>query len=275
MAKTAFGMETTDELAGEMDQLLQTEGMEFVTIDKSYNQGDFFIPGEHADVSVISDSSVDKDFEVIDIKSIDWSSFRKNPVVLFNHKSEEVPVGKSVWQHLIEGKLWKAKTVYAFRPEGYPVENEWFPDTVFDLIKNGFLLGKSIGGLCKKSAPTQEEMELYPTWKSGVKVLRNIRVCEYSVVPIASNNNAVVEVVSKGLVTLKEETIKAKFPELYPVYMDSVSSQQPVIPVIKNYKTLDQYNSELIARLRGELNGIHNSVPEIVENALATMLGRV
>lgn len=283
MAKTSFGFETTDDLAREIDDLLKEEGTEYTVIDKVYNPGDYFIPGEHADVSVISDDSVDRDGEVLEIKSMDWSSFRKNPIVLFAHKSTETPVGKSVWQHLYEDKLWKAKTVYAKRPENFPVEKEWFPDTVFDLIKNGFLLGKSVGGVCKKMAISQQDLQTYPHWNKAKTVIKNVKVYEYSVVPCQSNNNAVVEVVSKGLVTMEEETIKSKFPEVYELYKD-ISSQrsakppvitEPEVPIIKNFRTQQEYNNELVAQYRKEIMGIYNSIPEIVENVLAKMLGRV
>src|SRR5439155_10450678 len=89
-----------------------------------------FEPGERASVDIITTDSVDKDFEVIIPTGIDLDSYRKNPIVLYQHEASK-PIGKSLWVKSTSNGI-KSKTQYAKRPDDY--QGEFLPDLIFALV---------------------------------------------------------------------------------------------------------------------------------------------
>lgn len=235
---------------------------------KEFSAGyEYCIDGERSDVSVITDNSLDEQNEIIDIKSLNWDSYRKNPIVAFNHNYGIPPIGKSIWQKQVGDKI-KAKTIYVPRPESYPKDKEWFPDSVFEMIKKGFLPGKSIGGVGKIRKPTEDELKIHPLLKA---VRYNGKVFEYSVVPRQANNNAIVEAVSKGLLVLGNDTLDSSFPEV----VDIIKSLRPEKIVITNYQTEEDYLKSLNSNVENAISDVQKRTPEIVDACLARILGRV
>jgi hypothetical protein len=232
-----------------------------------------FFPKERADISVVSDGTVDKDKEIVNPKGVIWDSFRKNPVVTFGHNYGIPPIGKSQWQKLVGGGTWKAKTQYISKPESHPNEKEWFPDTIFHMVKEGMLPGKSIGGVSKWREATKEEIE-----KGITAVADETVIYEYSVVTVQSNNNAVVEAVSKGILNLSEEILQNYFPEAYAEVKEIIKSTKDDNNeeiIIKDYKTIEQYRKEREQKIQLHLESLYKRTPEVVDNALKRMLGKV
>ena len=161
-----------------------------------------FEEGERAEISVISDSSLDSDREVVLSAGLTNKAFRKNPVVVWNHDYSIAPLGYSAWEKglPVEGPYtkWIAKTIYAPRDPKHPAEQAWFPDTVLHLIKCGVLRGKSVGFLAQQlRAPSKKELELYPDWKNAKAIISKATLFEYSVVVLGANPNALVQEVNK------------------------------------------------------------------------------
>ena len=261
-----FGFPMLEEDARALDKELDTaeEEIGLLRITKGHDKSNHFVEGERADVSVITDDSLDEDGEVVDVKGLDFSAFRKNPVVTFNHNYLEPPIAKSLWQKQI-GNAWRAKTAYAPRPESLGKELPWFPDQIFGLVKEGFLPGKSIGGVTKRRIPTPDEIQKYgPNVK---KVCHSARVYEYSVVTRQANNNAIVEAVSKGLLTLPDR-ILSDFPDLKKLVRDISPETRPII---KSFRTMD----DLEKQLEEGIQDIYNKVPEMIDDVFARMLGKV
>jgi hypothetical protein len=259
-----FGFPMLEEDARALDKELENaeEEIGLLRITKGADKSNHFIEGERADVSVITDDSLDEDGEVVDIKGIDLSAFRKNPVVTFNHNYLDPPIAKSLWQKPVGNKII-AKTVYAPRPDDLNKEIPWFPDQIFGLVKSGFLPGKSIGGIAKRRAPTTEEIQKYgPNLK---KVCHSSRIYEYSVVTRQANNNAIVEAVSKGIMTLPEK-ILSEFPDLKKLLPSPEAK-----PIIKSFRTVNDVEKEL----EQQMYDIYNKTPEMVEDVFARMLGKV
>ncbi len=264
-----FGFPMPEVEARALDKELSesNEDIRYVKIQKSGFE--YFIDGEKADVSTITDDSVDEDMEVVEAKSINWDIFRKNPLVTFNHDYSTPPVGKSLWQKLVGNRVWKAKTQFAPKPENFPTDKEWFPDSLFHLIKSGFLPGKSIGGIAKIRVPTNEEQSLY----KGVKQIRyDLRVYEYSVVTRQCNNNAIVEAVSKGMLALNKDRVAEIFPELALQLREIINSNKPVI---KDFVTAETYRNRVLADVTKALLDVQKRTPEIIENTMAKLLGKV
>lgn len=192
-----FGVFLPGELCKALEEIVKDSqaeelgGVKTAFVAKAANE---FVPGERADISTITDSSVDHDGEIVIASGIDLTLYRKNPVTLYQHRRDMMPVGKAQWIKL-QGKSIKAKTVYASRPNGW--EGNWNPDGVWSLVQEGVLSGKSIGFIpLEGRLPNDEELAAGAT-----KVFTKSVLVEYSVVSIPSNKQALVEAVSKGLVT--------------------------------------------------------------------------
>lgn len=266
MGPLGFPMRQDD--ARELDKTLKEHSSDSALAYKRADLTDayeYFIEKEHADVSVITDSSVDKSKEVIDADGVDFSAFKKNPLVPFNHAWFLPPVGKSIWQKK-RNQQWIAKTLYIDRPDNHPKEKEWIPDTVWHMVKSGFMPAKSVGFLpIEARQPTTEER------LNGVDaeiIFSKIKIFEYSVVTVGCNNNAIVEAANKGAVTVpKELRIKGLFDFLPP------EKAEPDLPVKIRGLKLEEYRKGIRDKLYSRVK--HLSVDTLVDDVLARLQGRV
>ncbi|MCC6420971.1 MAG: hypothetical protein IT429_22270 [Gemmataceae bacterium] len=161
------------------------------------------LPGERADVSWISEESIDRQGEIVRAAGMDDSHFRLNPIVTMQHAYWMPPVGRSLWRRRVkDGTLSgiKAKTQYPARPASWPADAHWPPDVAFTLVQQGLLRGKSIGLLPTKARrPTDEEVQRDPALAKVRFVIEKWVLLEYACVYLPAQQNAVVEAVSKGL----------------------------------------------------------------------------
>jgi hypothetical protein len=266
-ATCAFGFPTSEPTAREIDDLLQKND-DLGYFKKEYPGLESFLHGERADVSILTDDSIDQDGDSIDSKSVNWDEFKKNPVVAFGHNYSIPPVGKSLWQKMV-GNQWKAKTQYVSRPSDYPEGKEWFPDTVYHMIKEGFLPGKSIGAVGKVRVPNENDIKERPFLKDAKIIRYDVKVFEYSVVTKQCNKNALVEAVAKGLVVLSDEILNYHFSDIAEKIIDAREAGKPL--VLKSVKTRKS-QTDLIMEAVSDIN---KRTPEIIDNCLAKILGKV
>ncbi len=265
-ATSAYGFPTSDEQARQLDDLAKDGEINY--FKKEYPGLESFIAGERADVSILTDDTVDYDGESVDPSSVNWDEFKKNPVVAFAHNYNIPPVGRSLWQKMV-GNQWKAKTQYATRPSDYPSGKEFLPDTLYHMIKEGFLPGKSLGGVSKVRIPTSEDIALKPFLKSAKLIRFNTIVYEYSVVTKNCNKNAMVEAVAKGTINIPDEILNQHFSDIAQTIIDARRSDD--VPVFKSVKRIKS-KEDLV---REAINDLNNKTPEIVDNCLAKILGKV
>lgn len=271
-----FGFPMFEEDARALDVMLEDSDGDDIGHFRIAKAGfEHFIDGEKADVSTITDDSVDITKEAVDITSVNWDIFRKRGgLVAFNHKYDIPPIGRSLWQRLVN-KKWKAKTAYASRPDTLPKDTEWFPDSIYHMVKSGYLPGKSIGGIGKRREPDEEDVKKNAHWKEATTVIYDSVIYEYSVVPVMANTNAIVEAVSKGLVTLPSAVLTSDFPEVKDMVEDLTRQHKESHPVIKSFRTGEVYAKELDAILSSELSAVMDRTPEIVDNIFKRLLGKV
>ena len=267
-----FGFPMKEEEARNLDKTLENNP-DFEYFKCSKAGFEYFVAGENADVSILTDSSIDKEGDSVDMHSINWNEFRKNPSVTFNHNYSIPPIGRSLWQKFVNN-VWKAKTQYIPRPEGYPKNKEWFPDTLFHMIKNNYLPGKSLGGIAKRRKPTEEDIQKNPELSKARFIRYDSVIYEYSIAPIAVNNNAVVEAISKGIIFLPEEVL-CDFNEIYEAVKDIKKQQQEEHPIIKTYTTLEEYNDRVRKQVEEVCLDVQKRTPEILDTVLNRCLGRV
>src|SRR2546430_12122624 len=88
----------------------------------------------------ISTEEVDRDSDTLSVDGWELANYRKNPVVLWAHQYGSPPIGKATRVWTADAEL-HAQDHFA-EPEVYP-----FADTIFQLVKGGYLNATSVGFL--------------------------------------------------------------------------------------------------------------------------------
>ena len=126
---------------------------------------------------LISTDSVDRDDDVLDPKGWELERYKTNPVVMFAHDYKSLPVAKCIDIHQTSKGL---EAVAEFPPAG----TYQFADTVYDMLKAGFLNSTSVG-----FRPIDFEQAKD---RKGYN-FRKQELTEFSIVPIPSNPDALVQ----------------------------------------------------------------------------------
>jgi hypothetical protein len=223
-------------------------------------------PGERSDVSWISTEVVDRQGEVVRARGMNDAQFAANPLVTLGHAYWLPPVGRSLWRKAVkDGDLRgiKAKTAYPARPASWPDADPWPPDKVLTLVQAGMLQGKSIGFLpLKVHAPTDRELE-QNAWTGCRLVIDEWLLLEYACVFLPANQNALVEAVSKGDLSLTPDLVKALGLD------DGLFARPAPRPEVVRHTALEQIEAALGRRLAGiDLQGL-------IDAALDKARGRV
>lgn len=132
----------------------------------------------------ISTETVDRMGDTIKAEGWELDAYRKNPVVLWGHDSDSLPVGKATRVWIEGGKL---KATAEFTPEGMAK----FNDTVFAMLKGGFLNAVSVGFMPKDYKFTEDSDRRF-----GIDFLKQ-ELLEFSVVSVPANAEALVD--SRGV----------------------------------------------------------------------------
>lgn len=124
-----------------------------------------------------SSSNVDRDKEIVNVKGLDINKYKENPVLLWAHKHDSLPIGRAI-------KISKTKDgELKFELEFADAETNPFADTVYRLYKGGFLNAFSIGFLPDYKSVEYDE-------KSGVVTINKSELLELSAVPVPANSDA-------------------------------------------------------------------------------------
>ena len=134
---------------------------------------------------VASTDAVDTYDEIVDQGSWELDIYRSNPVVLFAHKSRELPIGKCVDVGVRGGRL---ECAIEFAPEAANPEAE----KVWQLVRGRFLQAVSVGFI-----PRDGKWEM----RNGreVFVLYGNSLREISVTPVPANHEALAKMRARAL----------------------------------------------------------------------------
>lgn len=146
---------------------------------------------------VISTERVDRDKEVVLVRGLDLSAFRRNPVVLFMHDAYS-PVGKCNDGPTLRRRKGVTEMVATTKFADTPLANE-----VFALVEGEFLRGISIGmnpRTIVREPPTPAEVRKKPEWADARDIVHKAELIEYSFVSIPANAEALTTAVNKGLI---------------------------------------------------------------------------
>jgi hypothetical protein len=208
-AEGPLGFPMLDRQAFALEALLKTLPVEDRTLARvvTAKAPSELLDGERADVSWITTEAIDQDREIVRSRGMNDSNFKANPIVTVQHCYHMPPVGRSLWRKRVKDGTTvgiKAKTQYPTRPDDWP-EAAWNPDTIFGLIQAGLMQGKSIGFLRLKShAPSSHEVAAVPGLADVRRIIDEWLLLEYAVTFLPTNQEALVEAVSKGSVSVPD-----------------------------------------------------------------------
>jgi len=169
---------------------------ENIGVIKSYIPDEVKVPSDDESRKidfVISTGIVDRDKDTLNPKGFVLKNFKKNPVVLFSHDNRQPPVAKASNIRVEDDKL-KA-TAEFITADIYP-----FGDMIFRMIKGGFLKATSVGFLPMKFERVSEEDPDFEDRPFGVNFIKQ-ELLEFSIVPVPSNPEALVEAKAAGIDT--------------------------------------------------------------------------
>lgn len=129
---------------------------------------------------VISTADVDRDNDVVNPNGWELQNYLNNPVVLWAHSHRDLPIGKTI-SLSIEGNSLVAEAEFATHP---------FAETVFQLLKGGFLRAVSVGFKALKYVVNEQ--------RGGIDFERQ-ELLEFSVCPVPANPMALVSASASGI----------------------------------------------------------------------------
>lgn len=140
---------------------------------------------------IISTNKVDRDGDTISVDGWELDDFNRSGSVLWAHDARQLPVAKPTSTFVEAGSL-KSRAQFPER-DVYP-----FADTVYRLLVGGYLRGSSVG-----FKPLDVEVDSERVDPMGLPGLnfRRQELLEWSVTPVPSNTDAVVQARSAGIDT--------------------------------------------------------------------------
>lgn len=128
----------------------------------------------------VSTGDVDRDSDVISQDGWDLSNYRRSPVVLWAHSHSALPIAKCIAIDVEQGRLM-ASAEFATHP---------FAETVYQLLKGGFLRATSVGFRALKYMRNEE--------RGGID-FKQQELLEFSVVPVPANAHALIAASAGGV----------------------------------------------------------------------------
>lgn len=143
---------------------------------------------ERSLVLTINDAGQDRHRSKIPPTGLDLKAFKANPVVLWAHDASQPPVARALATYVDDSKAIKRTRSVA---EFAPADINPMAETVYRMLKEGWIRGVSIGFRTLKVEPDAEDPNGY--------VISRAELLEYSVLPIPSNPRALKEARSAGV----------------------------------------------------------------------------
>ena len=160
--------------------------------------------GNMSATAIISTPVTDRDGDVIIQEGLDFTNYKRNPVVFFNHQAWPLPVGKSEDREGMSTVIVAQNQTVA---TCYFSQHSKEAEQVFSLVADGTLRSTSVGFLVKRATPLaglSEPMFGLPRQMPS-NPMRGYRidaaeVTEWSWVGIGANPEAVLIHLSKGMI---------------------------------------------------------------------------
>lgn len=165
---------------------------------KGFDDGGITVSSSERNIVVgriSTEKVVDRDGEILVAKGVDFTNYRKNPVVLWMHRRDAMPIGRNMWPIKVadNGKSLIAKT---------QIFDGGIGAQIMDYLSEGFPLAISVGLIPKKiEAPTPQDIRRNPRWAGADRIVWEWELAEYSFVTVPANPDATIGLVQKGLLS--------------------------------------------------------------------------
>jgi HK97 family phage prohead protease len=136
----------------------------------------------------ISTGCVDRDQDMIDVKGWQLDNFMRNPVVLWSHRADELPIGKTIDIGTDASRLYAA---VKFLPGGYGDASD-LADCVYRMAADGYINATSVGFRPLEWDFTDDPTRDAEGWMPGID-FRAQELVELSIVSVPSNPEALID----------------------------------------------------------------------------------
>ena len=141
----------------------------------------------------ISTGAVDRENDTIALDGWDLAAFRRNPVVLWGHDAQRLPLGRAFDVGAEGGSLMAS---VEFIPEDLP-EGGAFAASVYRLAQLGFIAATSVGFRPLKWDYTTDKDRGADDWFPGIDFEQQ-ELVELSIVTVPANPEALIEMPGPG-----------------------------------------------------------------------------
>ena len=207
---------------------------------------------EKREVTVIgSVQQVDRDKDIVDIKTMNLQNFKSNPVVLWSHRSGDLPIAKAL-NVTKAGKNSQLKFKLQFAKK----DEYEFADTVYKLVKGGYINASSIGFKIdwEKSERNSER---------GGYDFKNTELLELSLVNVPANQGALITQ-RQYKDFCEDDTEFDKFKENF------IKDNQE--ETTKPETDLEQNKNDILVDFQGQLDRIELQLDEIKSKVISANL---
>jgi HK97 family phage prohead protease len=137
----------------------------------------------------LSTGAIDRDRDILAPQGWRLDNYRKNPVVLWGHQAQLLPIGKALE---VAGDDTRLRAVVRFLPAEDYGDAGSFADTVYRLAKDGWLAGASVGFVPLRWDFTSDPIRGGDDWFPGIDYHEQ-ELVEFSLVTVPSNPEALIE----------------------------------------------------------------------------------
>lgn len=222
---------------------------------------------------IAASGKADRTGDIVKVDGIELANFKKNPIILWAHDHYGLPVARAVEMGVVNGKL---EMILEFATK----EMYEFADTVYKLVKGGFLKGVSIGArVLEAEWIVNDDEEII-----GRK-FNKLELLELSVVPIPADSKALITAVKSGSITCEDmEECLAKtfdapldFSEGNHVQSNTESSSTEEIEDVEKLTALEKRIADLEATLvaMSAANADAQKMKDLVEPIMQGLLTKM
>jgi len=179
-----------------------------------------------------------------------FDNYLRNPVVLWAHRYDLPPVGRTL--QIKKGKTPDGNYGWVFEVEFAPEDANPFAEQIRKLVDGGFLNAVSVGFQSLKSKPIEESeeelekrLEENPDLRPGLKFEKK-ELWELSICPVPANPQALRKAISNGQVEVPREV------ELAMAHLDLIQSYEALHTTARIKKQLEEQGKKSEAQEKKE-----------------------
>lgn len=217
----------------------------------------------------LSVQTPDRSNDIVAVAGIKLNNYMENPVVLFNHQQELLPIGTGDDLEVQGDVLFGEVTFH---------EATQLSKDVATLVEQGVLRAVSIGFLPLKveTYPITEEMRKtgsYYPYTNTVRVIQESELIEFSIVAVPANQEALItmgfdNLIDKSGATINKsnlEKLKQALTLITDVIMSAEGPDKPMDPMLDSTKNVSDVTKDETIELVEEVEEIKEVIADTLD----------